>query len=447
VFGAHPGLSSPPQEKKEKKHKKHKREHKERKGPREHKRHRSDPGRRGGGDDDDAGASSSPPGLPAPMPLFWRDATAAAAAAEAVGKLAAGQPDGGAGVSALLSTLDAGEALVLEHVPDAALRSLLLSLCAALELEPQTLFDGSIAYSKRPGQPPLLEAFLHLLPEEAGDVGGGPEEPQGEEPSAPPAEPEQPQVAKRVFGAARPPPGHSTTVEAPLPDEAADEEGFGPRPVSAVVEAAAAVAGAPEPWWKRSAEAPKAPVGAAAAAGPEHREEWMTSLPTDRHGNIPGGGTESRQFARDADQIFSGGIDESWTNAPTTEKAEPEPGAAPARPMSLAQAAALAWANAASGRRSQPPSSRTAGGEAADDGAPAAQSLVSMHAELQATEKKAKKGKAEWEGAHPWKPWNRETDLDIRAAKPKGVDSILKNQHMGELGTRFGGGGRETTFM
>ena len=55
---------------------------------------------------------------------------------------------------------------------------------------------------------------------------------------------------------------------------------------------------------------------------------------------------------------------------------------------------------------------------------------------------------ADWEGKHPWKPWNRDTDLDVRAANPKGKESILNNQHMGTLGDRFGTQGRkETTFM
>ena len=54
---------------------------------------------------------------------------------------------------------------------------------------------------------------------------------------------------------------------------------------------------------------------------------------------------------------------------------------------------------------------------------------------------------AEWQGSHPWRPWDREKDLDIRAANPKGKESVLNNQHMGTLGDRFGGGKRETTFM
>ena len=59
----------------------------------------------------------------------------------------------------------------------------------------------------------------------------------------------------------------------------------------------------------------------------------------------------------------------------------------------------------------------------------------------------AKGKKAEWEGHHPWRPFDRDKDLDIRAAKPKSKESILNNEHMGKLGDRFGGGRRETTFM
>ena len=85
-------------------------------------------------------------------------------------------------------------------------------------------------------------------------------------------------------------------------------------------------------------------------------------------------------------------------------------------------------------------------GGGADDG-PKPKTLVELHQEQQASEKAAKKGKADWEGQHPWKPWNRDTDLDVRKANPKGKESILNNQHMGKLGDRFGGGRRESTFM
>lgn len=112
--------------------------------------------------------------------------------------------------------------------------------------------------------------------------------------------------------------------------------------------------------------------------------------------------------------------------------------------MTLAEAVAAATANAA-GKRGRSTSDSMSKPPSSD--APAAKSLVDMHAEAQAASKKAKKEKAEWEGQHPWKPWNRETDLDIRGVNPKGKESILNNQHMGTLKDRFGGGRRETSFM
>ena len=84
---------------------------------------------------------------------------------------------------------------------------------------------------------------------------------------------------------------------------------------------------------------------------------------------------------------------------------------------------------------------------------PAPKSLVELHEEAtkraKQEKKKEKGGKAaaEWAEQHPWKPWNRETDLDIRKVNPKGKESILNNQHMGSIGDRFGGSRRETSFM
>ena len=115
-----------------------------------------------------------------------------------------------------------------------------------------------------------------------------------------------------------------------------------------------------------------------------------------------------------------------------------------------AEAVALAKQNAAAGKRPRGFETSAGGGAetggGADDG-PKPKTLVELHQEQQASEKAAKKGKADWEGQHPWKPWNRDTDLDVRKANPKGKESILNNQHMGKLGDRFGGGRRESTFM
>ena len=125
--------------------------------------------------------------------------------------------------------------------------------------------------------------------------------------------------------------------------------------------------------------------------------------------------------------------------------------ASPGLPMSLAQAAAYAAANKGKAIAHAPVARPTPTGGGAAESRPAPKSLVELVEEQKAKEarekKKGGKAKAEWEGAHPWRPWNRETDLDVRAANPKGKESILNNQHMGKLGDRFGGGRRETTFM
>ena len=116
--------------------------------------------------------------------------------------------------------------------------------------------------------------------------------------------------------------------------------------------------------------------------------------------------------------------------------------------MTLAEAAALAHATAAN--RSRPAasfgSSATGKGGDGSDGRPKPKSLVEVHAEQKASAKQ-KNAKADWEGHHPWKPFDRDTDLDIRAAKPKSKETILNNEFMGTLGDRFGSGRREHTFM
>ena len=160
----------PPQEKKERRSsKKDKHTHKK-----EHKHHRSRAAPETAPSDEDGA-----PGPP-PLPRFWSDSAAAAAAADSVRALAAGQPEGAAGVLALLRTLDRGEALVLGGEggeqggggPDAALSALLRRLSDALGLQRTPLPSGDVAFLKGPGQPPLEGAFAPVLGQ---DEGGGAE--------------------------------------------------------------------------------------------------------------------------------------------------------------------------------------------------------------------------------------------------------------------------------
>ena len=114
--------------------------------------------------------------------------------------------------------------------------------------------------------------------------------------------------------------------------------------------------------------------------------------------------------------------------------------------MSLAEAAAYAKANAGHSRRASGREVRNS----ANKEKPAEKSLVEMHAETKAKAKvegKKKGDKAEWAASHPWKPFNRETDLDVRLTKPKGKESILNNEFMGSIDSRFGNSVRMQTFM
>ena len=176
----------------------------------------------------------------------------------------------------------------------------------------------------------------------------------------------------------------------------------------------------------------------------------MTELPSEGSGAAAQAWGASKTFSRSG--VQERGDASGWTDTPAErrrrEEAEAAGSSGPALPMSLAEAARVAAAN--KGKRALGGSSGGAkGGEGGEggDGRPAPKSLVQLVEEGAVKPKGAEKSKAEWEGKHPWRPWNRETDLDVRQANPKGKESILNNQHMGKLGDRFGGGRRETTFM
>jgi hypothetical protein len=95
--------------------------------------------------------------------------------------------------------------------------------------------------------------------------------------------------------------------------------------------------------------------------------------------------------------------------------------------MTLAEAVAIASANAAAGKHPRAAFASQASEGGARSEQPGAKSLVEVHAEIKRSDSKSRSCKAEWEGQHPWKPWNRDTDLDMRAANPKGKESILNH--------------------
>lgn len=46
--------------------------------------------------------------------------------------------------------------------------------------------------------------------------------------------------------------------------------------------------------------------------------------------------------------------------------------------------------------------------------------------------------KEEWAGAHPWKPWDRDKDMNVPASRPKAAADLLKAA--GSLSNRFSSG-------
>lgn len=45
---------------------------------------------------------------------------------------------------------------------------------------------------------------------------------------------------------------------------------------------------------------------------------------------------------------------------------------------------------------------------------------------------------ADWSGKHPWKPWDRDTDLEVQMQRPKAAADLLKAA--GNLSSRFSSG-------
>lgn len=55
-----------------------------------------------------------------------------------------------------------------------------------------------------------------------------------------------------------------------------------------------------------------------------------------------------------------------------------------------------------------------------------------------------KSEKPAWAGKHPWKPFDRDTDLDLKG-KPKDPQKLL--QATGNLGNKFSSGGNSRSFL
>ena len=465
-------------EKKEKRHKHEKREKKHKK-----KRHR---------DEDDADGGSK----------RRREPSSSLEPAEAiVARLISASPKGAEDVRGLLSMLDAGEALVLSHIKDKRVAQDLERLSASLGMQRSTLQDGSVAHSLRSASAgSLTSRFGDLLDGGGGESSGSDSDSDSDEaavqqeadvrvgaagPSAAGPSVAAPDEAaaptSRVYGVAARPEGIGPAVGpvavGPIgPDVPGgiggggsgddgggdDDDDIGPRLPGADEPQASSASAASKRWWEREVQAPQAPApipeASRAAAG---RDDWMMAPPPagGASGSGPGGEGwgEARGFARNGVTPKPTAAEtEEWTETPAEREAKEQArrtranmGMADAGsggrtvPLSLAEVAAQAQAK---GRTMASGSGGGGGGEAEKKKTgPAPKTLVEVHQELAAKKKAASDGKQDWEGKHPWRPWNRETDLTVRTTKTK--EQTLNDKIMGSISDRFGGGRRETTFM
>lgn len=369
-------------------------------------------------------------------------------------------PSSCAEMRSLLILLDEGQAVVLDQIADTALRAWLRAALEALGLSSEALPDGSVAFAAPDGSR-LSARYAKLLHTDTSAIATEEHEEHEVEAQVP--------SPKRVYGAAAPPSsgreGAVSNIGPMLPsvthESAADDDSnsssssqVGPSLPTGET-SSAAVSG--DLWWQREQSAPKptaAIVDAQSLDSSGARDGWMVSLPTERSDLNT---NQTRQFLRNGRELP--GDLSAWTDAPADRDRKVAAAASTGggilatsgQPMTLAEAVAIASANAAAGKRPKASFvSETSGRDkAVGDGPnqPAVKSLVEVHGDIRASESQQKAGKADWEGHHPWRPWNRDTDLDVRAANPKGKESILNNNVMGTLGDRFGSSRRESTFM
>ncbi|KAL3812913.1 hypothetical protein ACJIZ3_014181 [Penstemon smallii] len=165
------------------------------------------------------------------------------------------------------------------------------------------------------------------------------------------------------------------------------------------------------------------------------RDEWMTTLPPERK---PGGVSmqSTRTFSKNSKE--GRGDTSAWTDAPSdrAQKAKMKYG------RGYNEAAALASSN------SQEHKKMSKDAELVDqyNKAKRSKSLVEKHQELSKirTKKKPKLAEEEdWEGKHPWKPWDREKDLTAGRRNIK-----LDPENMGQgLTSQFSSGSFQRSFL
>jgi len=168
-----------------------------------------------------------------------------------------------------------------------------------------------------------------------------------------------------------------------------------------------------------------------AAPEEEGRGTWMTELPPERQAAPP---SQTNIFAFSQKEVSRRKDEHLWTDTPEQAKARQAQKylegyethlriEAAEEQMAAKNIAATASVVDEYNQRQRP------------------KSLLEQHQSKSKEKKKilkkeGKKEKEEWEGQHPWKPWDREKDLVI-GAKPKTAKDL--NLARGTLGDRFGG--------
>ncbi|KAK9070996.1 hypothetical protein SSX86_009564 [Deinandra increscens subsp. villosa] len=168
------------------------------------------------------------------------------------------------------------------------------------------------------------------------------------------------------------------------------------------------------------------------------RDEWMTTLPPERK---PGVATQqsTKSFSRNSRE--GRGDTSAWTDTPSDRAQKAKMNYLEA----YNEAAALAAAN------DQEKKTSNADAELVDryNKAKRSKSLVEKHQESTRVRSKKKskldeeKQKQEWEGQHPWKPWDREKDL---TAGRQNVKLDAENMAQG-LTSRFSSGTFQRNFL
>ena len=166
--------------------------------------------------------------------------------------------------------------------------------------------------------------------------------------------------------------------------------------------------------------------------GPQPRDTWMTDLPPERVPTTLAPQGNQNTFSQKG--IRSRGDTSDWTLTPAQRLLQLQGGA-------VGQHAIAAGPSWVSDPRK---AAQTAAAVDAYLGANRKKSLVEQHNEKKVKKRKAKEVEGNgdnakqgaWEGKHPWRPFDREKDLNI-ASRPVSQEDLLKEA--GSLTGRFGG--------